>query len=127
LRPRHRNALPADGAATPAAARHERAVDRQAPGSENQVPALEGTKVTLRYRPGCLYLDTGGGGEIGLVVPSDASFDGRRLIGKVTTPEGKAIVRAIGKFAGFSGAAIENPRDGCYSCETARVLITDRF
>jgi hypothetical protein len=125
--PRDRNAIPADGAATPAAARQGLAFDPQPPGSENQVPALEGTKGTLRYRPGCLYLDTGSGGKIGLVVPSDARFDGRRLIGKVTTPQGEPIVRAIGQFVGFSGALIENPRDGRYSCNTGKVLITDQF
>jgi hypothetical protein len=91
------------------------------------VPALEGTAGTLGYRPGCLFLDVGSGDEIGLVVPAEASFDGKRLIGKLRTPEGKGIVREIGAFMSFSGPVIENPRDGRYSCDTGRLLITDLF
>lgn len=101
--------------------------DRQAPGSANRVPALEGTPGTLRYRPGCLFLDVGGGDEIGLVVPAHASFDGRRLTGQVTTPDGKPIVREIGQFMSFTGPVIENPGNGRYSCDTRRVLIADYF
>ncbi|HEX8626363.1 MAG TPA: hypothetical protein VF782_14975 [Allosphingosinicella sp.] len=116
-----------NSSATPAAARQELAFDRQAPGSANQVPALEGTAGTLRYRPGCLFLDVGGGDEIGLVVPAEAAFDGKRLIGKLPTPDGKPIVREIGRSTSFGGPVIENPRDGRYSCDTGRLLITDLF
>ncbi len=102
-------------------------VDRQAAGTENQVPALEGTPGTLRYRPGCLFLDTGGGGEIGLVVPADARFDGARLVGALPTPEGKPISREVGRPVSFTGRLIENPGGGRYGCRTGRLLITDRF
>lgn len=102
-------------------------IDRQAPGTANQVPYLEGTSGRLRYRPGCLLLDAGGGDEIGLVIPADVSFDGKRMIGKVTTPEGEQIVRQIGQSVSLSGAVIENPQDGRYSCDTKLVLIADYF
>lgn len=102
-------------------------LDRQAPGSANQVPALEGTPGTLRYRPGCLFLDVGAGEAIGLVVPGEASFDGKRLIGRLRSPDGRPIVREIGRFMSFGGPVIENPGDGRYSCDTKRVLITDYF
>ncbi|HEX8512340.1 MAG TPA: hypothetical protein VF688_04465 [Allosphingosinicella sp.] len=107
--------------------RREFAFDRQAPGRTNQVPALEGTPGTLRYRPGCLFLDVEGGDEIGLVVPAEATFDGRRLTGRVATPDGKPLVREIGQFTSFTGPVIENPGDGRYSCNTGKLLITDYF
>ena len=125
--PRGRGASAADSSETPAAVRRESVFDRQAPGGANQVPALEGTPGTLRYRPGCLYLDVGGGGEIGLVVPAEATFDGRRLAGRLTSPDGKPIIREVGRFMSFSGPVIENPGDGRYSCDTRRVLIADDF
>ncbi|HYG48134.1 MAG TPA: hypothetical protein VD846_09350 [Allosphingosinicella sp.] len=105
----------------------ELAFDRQAPGGANQVPALESTPGTLRYRPGCLFLDAGGGDEIGLVVPAEAAFDGRRLYGKLTTPEGEPVVREVGRFVSFSGRVINNPGDGRYGCDTRKMLITDYF
>jgi hypothetical protein len=125
--PRGRAPAPANSSTSAAPEPGELALDRQAPGSANQVPALEGTPGTLRYRPGCLFLDVGGGAEIGLVVPAEATFDGRRLIGKLPTPDGKPIVREIGQFVSFSGPVIENATDGRYSCDTRRVLITDYF
>jgi hypothetical protein len=125
--PLGQGATSADNSATPAPVRRELAFDRQAPGSANQVPALEGTAGTLRYRPGCLFLDAGGGDEIGLVVPAEVAFDGRRLIGKLPTPDGKPIAREIGQFMSFSGPVIENPKDRRYSCDTKRVLIADYF
>jgi hypothetical protein len=103
------------------------AFDRQGPGGANQVPALEGTAGTLRYRPGCLFLEMGGGDEIGLVVPAEASFDGRRLVGRLTTPDRRPIVREVGRLTSFTGPVIENPGDGRYSCDTKRVLIADFF
>lgn len=102
-------------------------LDRQAPGSANQVPALEGTPGTLRYLPGCLFLDVGAGEAIGLVVPAEASFDGKRLIGRLKSPDGRPIFREIGQYMSFGGPVIENPGDGRYSCDTKRVLITDYF
>lgn len=111
----------------PAATERGSAFDRQEPGKANQVPALEGTAGTLRYRPGCLFLDVGGGDEIGLVLPAEATFDGRRLIGRLPTPDGKPIVREIGKVMSFSGPVIGNPKDGRYSCDTGKVLIADYF
>jgi hypothetical protein len=102
-------------------------LDRQAPGSANQVPALEGTPGTLRYRQGCLFLDVGAGEAIGLVVPAEASFDGKRLIGRLKSPDGGPIVREVGQFVNFGGRVIENPGDGRYSCDTKRVLIADYF
>ncbi|HEU0045151.1 hypothetical protein [Sphingomonas sp.] len=125
--PRGQAAAPETSPATSAAERRELAFDRQAPGSANQVPALEGTPGTLRYRPGCLFLDVGGGAEIGLVVPAEVTFDGRRLIGKLPTPDGKPRVREIGQFISFSGPVIRNPGDGRYSCDTRQMLIADYF
>jgi hypothetical protein len=117
----------ADSSGRPAAEHKEFAFDRQAPGRANQVPTLEGTAGTLRYRPGCLFLDAGGGEEIGLVVPADVTFDGRRMIGRLTTPDGQPIVGEIGRFISVSGPVIETPGDGRYSCDTGRVLIADDF
>lgn len=91
------------------------------------MPALEGTPGTLRYRPGCLFLDAGGGEEIGLVVPAEATFDGRRVTGRLKAPDGQPIVREVGQFVSFSGPVIDNPRDGRYTCGTERVLIADYF
>lgn len=125
--PRGQVAAPANGSSAEASGLQEFALDRQAPGSANQVRALEGTPGTLRYRPGCLFLEAGGGGEIGLVVPADARFDGSRLIGKIGTPDGRPIVREVGQFVSFSGPVVDNPRDGRYSCDTGRVLIADDF
>jgi hypothetical protein len=125
--PRGQATAPAKSSESSAAEPRELAFDRQAPGGANQVPALEGTPGTLRYRPGCLFLDAGGGDEIGLVVPADVAFDGTRLIGRLTKPDGKPVVREIGQFMSFSGRVIENPRDGRYTCDTRRVLITDSF
>lgn len=125
--PRGQSATPTNSSSTPDAVQKGLTFDRQPPGSANQVPALEGTPGTLRYRPGCLLLDAGGGDEIGLVVPADVTFDGRRMIGKLTTPDGQPIVREIGQFMSFSGPVIENPRNGRYSCDTKRVLIADYF
>lgn len=102
-------------------------LDRQAPGSANRVPALEGTPGTLRYRLGCLFLDVGAGEAIGLVVPAEASFYGKRLIGTLKSPDGRPIVREVGQYMSFGGPVIENPKDGRYSCDTKRVLITDYF
>jgi hypothetical protein len=103
------------------------AFDRQAPGSENHVPILKGTGGTLRYRPGCLFIDAGNGDETGLVVPAYVTFDGKRMMGKVTKPDGEPIVREVGRFANLSGRVIENPRDGRYSCDTKKLLIADSF
>lgn len=124
--PRVRGEASAAGSASPAGVPKELAFDRQPAGSANQVPALEGTPGTLRYRPGCLFLDAGGD-EIGLVVPADARFDGKRLSGRLTTPDRKPIVRQVGQMVSFSGRVIENPRDGRYACDTGTVLITDSF
>ena len=103
------------------------AFDRQPPGSENRSPFLSGTPGTLRYRPGCLYLDDGNGGETGLVVPSYASFDGERLTGRLRTPDGKQIARTIGQRVTVTGQVVDNPRDGRYSCDTGKVLVADAF
>ncbi|HEX9965321.1 MAG TPA: hypothetical protein VGB04_10110 [Allosphingosinicella sp.] len=118
--PRRQGAAPAEAPGGPA-------FDRQAPGSASQVPALEGTAGTLRYRPGCLFLDVGGGDEIGLVVPAETSFDGRRLVGRLINPDRRPIVREVGRFTSFTGPVIENPSDGRYSCDTRRMLIADFF
>lgn len=125
--PRNQSTTSAHSAPTPDAAPQEFAFDRQAPGSANQVPSLEGTPGTLRYRSGCLFLDAGNGNEIGLVVPAEVTFDGRRMIGKLTTPDGRPIIKEIGQFMSFSGPVIENPRDGRYGCDTKMVLIADHF
>lgn len=101
--------------------------DRQAPGKNNQVPHLEGMSGTLRYRSGCLLLDLGGGDEIGLVVPADVTFNGSRMIGKLTTPDRQPIVRKIGQLVSFTGPVIENSRAVRYSCDTKKVLIADQF
>ena len=125
--PRGEAPAPENSAASIAAKPRELAFDRQAPGSANQVPALEGTPGTLRYRPGCLFLETGGGEETGLVVPAGATFDGRRLVGRLRSPDRKPVVREIGRFMSFTGPVVENPRDGRYSCDTRKVLIADYF
>lgn len=101
--------------------------DRQAPGSANQVPSLEGRSGTLGYRTGCLFLDVGDGEDIGLAVPAEVTFDGRRMIGKLGTPQGKPIVREIGELVNVSGRLIENRGGGRYSCDTQWVLIADQF
>jgi len=101
--------------------------DRQPPGSANRVPTLQGTAGTLRYRPGCLFLDDGRGGEIGLVLPAEATFDGRRLVGALTTPEGEAVAREVGQVVSLTGPVIDNPSDGRYSCDTKKLLVADRF
>jgi hypothetical protein len=102
-------------------------LDRQAPGRANRVPALEGTPGILRYRPGCLFLDVGAGEAIGLVITAEASFDGKRLTGRLKSPDGRPIVMEVGQFTSFGGPVIENPGDGHYSCDTRRVLVTDYF
>ena len=122
-----RGAHPGNDSGDPATKGQRFELDRQAPGSANQVPALEGTPGTLRYRPGCLFLDVGAGEAIGLVVPSEATFDGRRLIGRLKSTDGKPIVREIGQFMSFGGPVIENPGNGRYSCDTKRVLVADYF
>ncbi|MFN3389381.1 MAG: hypothetical protein ACK40O_10660 [Allosphingosinicella sp.] len=91
------------------------------------MPTLKATAGTLRYRPGCLFLEDGHGGEIGLVLPADVTFDGTRLTGKLTTPEGEPLVREVGRRVSLSGPVIEHPGDGRYSCDTERVLIADYF
>jgi hypothetical protein len=45
-------------------------------------------------------------------VPAEVTFDGRRMIGKLTAPDGRPIVREIGQFMSFSGRVIDNPRNG---------------
>ncbi|HEU0100574.1 MAG TPA: hypothetical protein VFQ67_17570 [Allosphingosinicella sp.] len=125
--PRDRAPTSADNPADRAAVRRELPLDRQAPGGANRVPALEGISGTLRYRPGCLFLDVGGGDEIGLVVPAEAKFDGRRLTGKLTTPDGRPVAREIGRTASFSGPVVDNPGAGRFSCDTGRMLIADLF
>jgi hypothetical protein len=125
--PPDRRATSANSSGRPAAERKQFEFDRQTPGSANQVPALEETPGRLRYRPGCLFLDVGAGEEIGLVVPAEATFDGKRMIGRLTTPDGRPVVREIGQFMSFSGRLIEKPEDGRYSCDTKWVLITDDF
>jgi hypothetical protein len=105
----------------------EFAFDRQAPGSENRAPVLKGTGGTLRYRPGCLFIDAGNGDETGLVIPAYVTFDGKRMMGKVTKLDGEPIVREIGQFVNFTGRVIQNPEDGRYSCDTKKVLIADAF
>jgi len=101
--------------------------DRQAPGSENRSPVLSGASGTLRYRPGCLFLDDGHGGETGIVVPAHVVFDGERMAGKLKTPDGKQRVATIGEFVNLTGRLTDNPQDGRYSCKTQRVLIADYF
>jgi hypothetical protein len=91
------------------------------------VPVLKGTPGTLRYRPGCLYIDGGHGDETGLVVPAYVTFDGKRMTGKVTKPDGEPIVREVGQFVNLSGRVIKNPGDGRHSCDTKKLLIADSF
>jgi hypothetical protein len=125
--PRKQSTTSAHRSPTPDAVPQEFAFDRQAPGSANKVPTLEGTAGTLRYRSGCLFLDAGSGNEIGLVVPAGVTFDGRRMIGKLTTPGGRPIIKEIGQLVSLSGPLMENPPDGRYGCDTKMVLIADQF
>ena len=124
---RGEDAAAGNGSAAPAAAGQAPAVDRQAPGSENRTPVLAGASGTLRYRPGCLYLDEGGGAETGLVLPADTSFDGTRLTGRLARPDGGPVTARIGEFANLSGRLIPNPGGGRYRCDTQMVLIADAF
>lgn len=112
---------------SPAASPQWVVFDRQPPGSENRVSILSGTPGTLRYRPGCLFIDDGHGGQIGLVVPSYVKFDGKRMMGKLKSPDGERFGLAIGEFVNLTGRVIENPRNGSYSCDTKQVLIADYF
>jgi len=120
-------ASPAHRLESAAATQQAHKLDRQVPGSANQVPALAGTSGVLGYRPNCLFLDPGGGEEIGLVVPAEVIFDGRRMIGKLPAPTGRPIVREVGQLVSVSGPSIDNLKDGRYGCDTERVLIADQF
>ena len=124
---REQRAIPANSAEARSARQQVFRLDRQAAGSANQVPALEGISGTLGYRPGCLYLDLGAGKQIGLVVPQEVSFDGRQVIGNLGTPQGKPVARQVGQLVSVSGRVIENPGDGSYSCDTEQILIADQF
>lgn len=125
--PRDQGLPLSNGSVSQAAAQLAPAVDRQEPGSENRTPVLSGAHGRLGYRPGCLFVDEGKGGETGLVIPSYVVFDGRRLFGKLKKPKGEPIVVSLGEFMNLSGRVIDNPRDGRYSCNTKLVLIADYF
>lgn len=101
--------------------------DRQKPGEANRTPVLSGISGDLAYRPGCLYINAGSGDETGLVVPAEVQFDGSMLRGKLGTPDGKPRVILIGEFLNLTGWVIDNPRDGRYSCNMAKMLIVDYF
>ena len=85
---------------------------------EFEIPHAEGASGTLSYRDGCLYLASDGV-NIGLVVPSAFSFDGKTLrteFGEFRT----------GERSEFSGT-IANPSMTSYACSKLfpNVLIVD--
>lgn len=125
--PRGQRGPSADSSGSPVAEQKRLVFDRLPRGKENRVPVLSGTPGTLRYRPGCLFIDAGSGDETGLVVPAYVTFDGKRMKGNLKRPDGEPISVAIGEFVNLTGRVIANPRNGRYSCDTKMLLIADHF
>lgn len=79
----------------------------------------------LTATPRHCFLEIGDGDEIGLIVPADVSFDGRRMIGGLRTQEGKPMVWQVGQLVTLTGPVLKNARDGRYSCDTAKLHLAD--
>lgn len=80
-------------------------------------PFASGSYGRLGYRPGCLYLEEGGG-RTGLVMPRDSRFDGKRLTAR-------NLDKAVGEFLHLGGRILPNPGDRAYGCDTPTILIVD--
>lgn len=78
---------------------------------------LDGATGVLGYEGDCLYLEERGG-RTGLVLPSNARFDGRNLVYRQAT-------YTVGKRYSIGGYILDNSSSRRFNCRTSSVLVAN--
>ena len=86
------------------------------PAAPNEVPFAEGVGGTLRYKDGCLFITSPGGGETGLVMPDSFELNGDTL------SNGQVSFR-IGEQVNFSARFLSREQAAVVKCKTPSVAI----